>query len=129
MLYHWVQLNSHKAMSSIVTTTTSVYYGPLVRWEKVDELVFLTHPTEHTTTRELIITTLDYRVLEAALAHLAEEKHEELLHRVHGTYHDHSILDWLEEEVSDITSILTQAIRKTKDELRELLEDDDRKLS
>lgn len=99
----------------------TVYYSSLVRWEVVDKIVFLTEPHEHSQTRELIIKTLDHAVLEAVLHSIDAEHHEDFLQKCYESYHDDSLIDWLEQHRPDIREKLQTVIQKTKEEIREIL--------
>ncbi len=99
----------------------TVYYGSLVRWEVVDEIVFLAEPIEHVEVRELILKTLDHAVMEEVLRALHENDHEVFLIMCEKEYHNETLLDWLEEKVQGIRDRLRDTIQRTKVEIREVL--------
>lgn len=99
----------------------TVYYRSLVRWEIIDEIVFLTDPVEQQEARELILKTLDHAVLEAVLHVLPPEHHETFLERLEREYHEEQLLDWLETYYADIREHLRGVIQHTKTEIREVI--------
>lgn len=99
----------------------TVYYRSLVRWEIVDEIVFLTDPLEQSEARELILKTLDHAVLEAVLDVLPREHHETFLERLEREYHEEQLLNWLEEHHAQIRDHLRIVIQRTKSEIREVI--------
>ena len=106
---------------SILPSSKNVFYHPLVRWEKVDEIVFLLEPHEHTQTREMIGKTLDHAVMTTVLEHLPREHHEEFLLICQDRFHDETVLIWLEERANGIQEKLRLTIQSTKAEIRTLL--------
>lgn len=108
-------------MQKLIPTHKQVFYHSLVRWNVVDEIIFLTEPEEHQHSRRLILDTLDHAVLEAALAELSEEEHDAFLDMCKDKYHQEELLDWLSERVEGIHDKLRAAIQETKQEIRELL--------
>lgn len=100
---------------------TSVFYTELVRWNRVDELVFLHSPEEHVEARALIITVLDHVILDTVLTHLPEDDHTDFLLLCQEKYHEPSLLAWLEERVTEIKEYLRAAIQQAKLELAEEL--------
>jgi len=99
----------------------TTYYASLVRWEVVDEIVFLAEPIEHAEVRELILKTLDHAVMEEVLRSLHESDHEVFLVMCEREYHSPGLLDWLEVKVEDIRDRLRDTIQRTKAEIREVL--------
>jgi len=102
-----------------------VFYHPLVRWNVLDEIVFLTEPHQHTQVREMMMQALDHAVLEAALEDLSREEQTAFLELCKDNFHDESLLEWLEERSTDISDKLRGIIQDTKQEIRSLLEAND----
>jgi len=103
---------------SMIHTT---YYASLVRWEVVDEIVFLAEPIDHAEVRELILKTLDHAVMEEVLRSLHENDHEIFLNMCEVEYHSPSLLEWLEAKADGIRDRLRDTIQRTKAEIREVL--------
>src|SRR3989344_5727026 len=101
-----------------------VYYQSLVRWNVVDEIVFLTHPSAHPQVRDLIIKTLDQAVMTAVLSELADQEHSVFLDLCRQQYADEELMTWLEKKVTDIRPKLQTVIRQTKTAIRQLLEEE-----
>jgi len=111
-------------LNNIIPTHHQVFYRSLVRWNVVDEIVFIMDPDEHQHTRRLILDTLDHAVLEAALAELTEAEHEAFLELCREKFDQEELLTWLQERVDDIEHKLTAAIQQTKQEIRAVLAGD-----
>lgn len=108
--------------TTIIPVKQQVFYRSLVEWPLFDELVFLTHPTQHTETREKIITILDHLVIEHILEMLDETHHESFLDECRQRYHDEALLEWLEDKiVDDFRLRLRQVLRSSKADLKQLL--------
>jgi hypothetical protein len=107
--------------NQIIPSHKQVFYRSLVRWNIVDEIVFLTEPDEHQHSRRLILDTLDHAVLEAALAELSEDEHEAFLALCKDKFHEEDLLVWLAERVENIELKLSEAIQQTKQEIRAVL--------
>ncbi len=114
-------MNQNDTTILLVPASQRVFYRKLVRWNVVDELVFMTDPLEHPQVRDMIMKTLDHVVVEAVLQHLAQIEHEQFLEECVSRYHDEELLSWLATRVTGIEEILTKHIREAKAELRELL--------
>lgn len=99
----------------------NVYYAPLVRWERVEEIIMLVPEDERDEAERLVIGSIDHVVIETVLIHLDKQHHEEFMKKIHEAYHDPSILEWLKEKVGDIEEKLQNAISQTKSSIRELL--------
>jgi hypothetical protein len=99
----------------------NVYYGSLIRWESIDEIVLQTDPDEHEYIRELVLKTLDHAVLEAVLHMLPEEYHETFLEKCEREYHEEALLDWLELHHAGIRPHLELVIRQTQVDIREII--------
>lgn len=100
----------------------NVYYAPLVRWEIVDEIILLADENEREEVEKLVIGSIDHVVIETVLIYLPKDHHHEFMQKLHGSYHDPSILDWLKDKVHDIEDKLKGAITQTKSSIRSLLE-------
>lgn len=99
----------------------NVYYASLVRWEVVEEIILLVDPEERDEVQKLVIGSIDHIVMETVLLHLDKEHHQEFLEKIHNSYHDEGILDWLKEKVHGIEEILTFIIRETKSSIRDII--------
>ncbi len=100
----------------------NVYYAPLVRWERVEEIIMLVPEDERDEAERLVISSIDHVVIETVLIHLDKEHHEEFMQKIHDAYHDPSILDWIKEKAGDIEEKLRNAIVQTKSSIRSLIE-------
>lgn len=99
----------------------NVYYAPLVRWERVEEIIMLVPEDERDEAEKLVISSIDHVVIETVLIHLDKEHHDEFMKKIHDAYHDPSVLDWLKEKVGDIEEKLKNAISQTKSSIIQLL--------
>jgi hypothetical protein len=106
---------------TITPLSKRVYYGPLVRWNLVDEIVFLTEPHEHTQVRTVIVDTLDHVIMEEVLSILDQSHHQSFLVLCQTDYHQSSTLEWLEEKSSGISEKIRVVIQNTKKDLHDLL--------
>jgi hypothetical protein len=100
----------------------NVYYAPLVRWEIVEEIIFLVDPEDQDEVKKLVIGSIDHIVMETVLLHLDKEYHQEFLKLSHEKYHDPSLLDWIKEKADGVEEAMKTAIRETKASIRSLLE-------
>jgi hypothetical protein len=100
----------------------NVYYAPLVRWEIVEEIIFLVDPDDREEVQKLVIGSIDHIVMETVLLHLDKEDHAEFLKRSHEGYHDPSLLDWVKARAHGVEDAVKRAIRETKESIRTLLE-------
>ncbi|NCN87614.1 MAG: hypothetical protein GW941_01820 [Candidatus Pacebacteria bacterium] len=100
----------------------NVYYAPLVRWEIVEEIIFLVETEDREEVQKLVIGSIDHIVMETILLHLDKEDHAEFLRRSHETYHDPSLLDWVKSRAYGVEDAIIRAIRETKASIRTLLE-------
>lgn len=106
----------------VITRSSQVFYRSLVRWEKIDEIIFLTPPAHHVEIRQMVLEALDHVVLETALEYLEDENdHIVFLSRCETEFHDEILLDWLRDKHPPLPDLLQRAIRSTKKELRTLL--------
>mgnify|MGYP006921612378 CR=1 FL=1 len=100
----------------------NVYYAPLVRWEIVEEIIFLVDPEDQEEVQKLVIGSIDHVVMETVLIHLDKEYHQEFLEKAQSSYHDEGVLEWLKEKSEGIEDVLKSVIRETKASIRTLLE-------
>jgi hypothetical protein len=101
----------------------NVFYRSLVRWNRVEEIIFLIDDEKHhDQVRELLIDALDHVVLETALNFLKEELHHEFMDKLHQGYDDEGTLVWLKENAHDgVTEALVMIISETKEHFRGIL--------
>jgi len=100
----------------------NVYYAPLVRWERVEEIILLVDPEDRDEVQKLVVGSIDHIVMETVLLHLDKSDHEEFLKKSHQAYHDTSLLDWIKSKADGVEEAMRRAIRETKASIRELLE-------
>jgi len=97
------------------------YYAPLVRWERVEEIIMLVPEDEREEAERLVISSIDHVVIETVLIHLDKQHHKEFMQKIHDAYHDPSVLDWLKDKISDVEEKLKNAISQTKTSIIQLL--------
>jgi len=97
------------------------FYDHLVSWEKIDSL--LDHFEEDHRHQALltIFESLDHEVLGVVLTELDNTHHPDFLHMCSHSYHQASLLEWLESKNPGITLIIQEVLVVTKDRLTELL--------